>query len=262
MHWTAVHEQSLLDLGVQPIDAIPTRTPAGAGRSFVYPTKVSFPGLQVAGLPMDRVIGSELKWHLPDGRDVIMLLGRDLLKYFLLIYNGKTSEVTLAFFSYWDGANEPMARPREQTDAAEVVRLHRRPQLPGHCGTARTRRGHGSPGLSCRRRWAAAAFPKSPQPVIEAEVMRPPADRGALRKWPVDIPPVNRFWKGGALPEPATRPVAHREGAGVSLLISHARSGFIRGSSVTFWKTIILYARPRVLWPGGRLRFFFSSGQR
>ena len=94
---TAVHEQCLLDLGVLPLDSIPTMTPSGKGRSFVYPTKVSFPGINVSGLAMDRVIGSELKWEIPDGREIIMLLGRDLLKHFLFVYNGKSSDITLAY---------------------------------------------------------------------------------------------------------------------------------------------------------------------
>lgn len=94
---TAVHEECLLALGVLPIDAIPTHTPAGTGRSFVYPAKISFPGLQLTGVPMDRVVGCELKWQTQDGRDVVMLLGRDLLRYFLLVYNGKSSDLTLAY---------------------------------------------------------------------------------------------------------------------------------------------------------------------
>jgi len=94
---TAVHEPLILELGIQPIDSIPTHTPHGGGRSFVYPTKVSFPGLNVQALPMDRVIGSELKWVTPDGKEIIMLLGRDLLQAFLLIYNGKYSNITLAY---------------------------------------------------------------------------------------------------------------------------------------------------------------------
>lgn len=94
---TAVHEPLLLELGVLPIDSIPTQTPHGGGRSFVYPAKVSFPGLNVQALPMDRVIGSELKWITGDGKEIIMLLGRDLLKWFLMVYNGKSSNITLAY---------------------------------------------------------------------------------------------------------------------------------------------------------------------
>jgi len=46
---------------------------------------------------MDRLIGSDLKWQTKDGKEVIMLLGRDILQYFLMIYNGKNSDITLAY---------------------------------------------------------------------------------------------------------------------------------------------------------------------
>lgn len=94
---SAIHEQIVLDLGVLPIDSIPTQTPHGAGRSFVYPAKVSFPALQIEDYRMDRLIGSELKWTTADGKEVIMLLGRDILKHFLMVYNGKFSDITLAW---------------------------------------------------------------------------------------------------------------------------------------------------------------------
>jgi hypothetical protein len=94
---SAVHEQILLDLGVLPIDSIPTHTPHGPGRSFVYPAKVSFPALNIQGYRFDRLIGCDLKWTTFDGKEITMLLGRDMLKFFLMIYNGVVSDVTLAY---------------------------------------------------------------------------------------------------------------------------------------------------------------------
>jgi len=94
---TSVHEPILQQLSVLPIDSIPSATPSGPGRSFVYPAKVSFPTLNVSDVRMDRVLGSELNWQTSDGKTIIMLLGRDLLKYFLLVYNGPGSTLTLAF---------------------------------------------------------------------------------------------------------------------------------------------------------------------
>lgn len=94
---TAVHEPILERLSLLPIDSIPTATPSGTDRSFVYPAKVSFPAMQIHDYRMDRVIGSQLNWKTFDDREVIMLLGRDLLRYFLMIYNGRGSNITLAF---------------------------------------------------------------------------------------------------------------------------------------------------------------------
>lgn len=94
---SAVHEQLLLDLGVQPIDSIPTQTPHGAGRSFIYPAKVGFPALNIENYRMDRLMGCQLKWATKDGKEVIMLLGRDILKYMLLVYNGQSNDVHISF---------------------------------------------------------------------------------------------------------------------------------------------------------------------
>jgi len=94
---TSVHEPILQQLSVLPIDSIPSATPSGQGRSFVYPAKVSFPTLNVSNMRMDRVLGCELNWQTADGKTIVMLLGRDLLKYFLMVYNGPSSSLTLAF---------------------------------------------------------------------------------------------------------------------------------------------------------------------
>jgi hypothetical protein len=94
---TAV-DQSIFDaLGIQQIDTIPTSTPHGAGTSPVYPASLTFPGLNLTDMPMERVIGCNLKWTNIEGKEVIMLLGRDLLKYFLMVYNGVSSDLFLSY---------------------------------------------------------------------------------------------------------------------------------------------------------------------
>ena len=94
---SAAHEPLLLDLGVLPIDSIPTMTPHGAGRSFVYPAKVAFPAMNVENYRMDRLVGSQLNWETTEGKRIIMLLGRDILRHMLLVYNGVSADVHLAF---------------------------------------------------------------------------------------------------------------------------------------------------------------------
>src|SRR5882672_8833531 len=68
---SAVHEQLLLDMGVLPIDSIPTQTAHGAGRSFIYPAKGAFPALNVENYRMDRLMGSQLNWATKDGKQII-----------------------------------------------------------------------------------------------------------------------------------------------------------------------------------------------
>jgi hypothetical protein len=94
---TAV-DQSIFDaLGVSPIDKIKTSTPHGDAESPVYPASVTFPGLELKEMPMERVVGCNLKWQTLEGKEIIMLLGRDLLQYFLLVYNGKSADVFVAY---------------------------------------------------------------------------------------------------------------------------------------------------------------------
>jgi hypothetical protein len=94
---TAV-DQSIFDaLGVAPINKIKTTTPHGEAESPIYPASVSFPALSVTDMPMETLIGCNLKWKSAEGQDVIMLLGRDLLQYFLMVYNGKSADVFLAY---------------------------------------------------------------------------------------------------------------------------------------------------------------------
>jgi hypothetical protein len=98
---SAVHEQIFADFGVQPIDHIAMSTPHTRDKySFVYPAKIQFPGLNLTGdsvMPWMRVVGCELQWTTFDGKEIIMLMGRDLLRYFLMVYNGVQSDVTLAY---------------------------------------------------------------------------------------------------------------------------------------------------------------------
>lgn len=98
---SAVHEDIFTTFGVQPIDHIPMSTPHSRDQhSFVYPAKIQFPGLNLSAetlLATMRVVGCELKWKTFDDKEIIMLMGRDLLKYFLMVYNGVQSDVTLSY---------------------------------------------------------------------------------------------------------------------------------------------------------------------
>jgi hypothetical protein len=93
---SGVHEPLLQQMNVQPVDSIPLSTPSGVGRCSIYPARLSLPALNVTNVPV-RLTGNQLNWTASDGKNVIMLLGRDILYQFLLVYNGKMNSITLAF---------------------------------------------------------------------------------------------------------------------------------------------------------------------
>src|SRR5581483_6912199 len=83
-------------LGIPPIDHAKTSPPHGKAESSVYPARFTFPGLALTEHPTGRVPGCNLKWQSIEGKEITMLLGRDLLQYFLMVYNGKSADVFLA----------------------------------------------------------------------------------------------------------------------------------------------------------------------
>ena len=93
---TAVDTAVFKRLGISAIDKIDTSTPHGPGNSDVYPASITFPALKLTDLEMERVIGCHLQWPGEKDSDVLMLLGRDLLKNFLMVYNGVYSDVTIS----------------------------------------------------------------------------------------------------------------------------------------------------------------------
>jgi predicted aspartyl protease len=94
---TAVDETVFASLGVPHIDEMPTSTPHGQGKSNIYPASVTFPSMEVTEMAMERVVGCKLKWKTKDDKEIIMLMGRDLLKWFLFVYNGPGSDITLCY---------------------------------------------------------------------------------------------------------------------------------------------------------------------
>lgn len=89
---TAVDEGLLLALGLAPTGATPIATPSGATQQALYACEIAFPGTPIPALDLSVVIGSVLA---PQG--IVALIGRDLLRHFLLVYNGPEGEWTLAF---------------------------------------------------------------------------------------------------------------------------------------------------------------------
>ena len=89
---TAVDQQVLAGLGLTPTDLTQVATPGGVAQQPMYSCNISFPGTPIPTLSFNVVIGSNLA---PLGFSV--LIGRDVLRFFQIVYNGVEGMWTLAF---------------------------------------------------------------------------------------------------------------------------------------------------------------------
>jgi hypothetical protein len=89
---------SAIDLGVfqhfsiPPIDKVYFNSAGGYAKSEIFPARLSFPELNLPKLEMERVIGCNLGWTGRGDDEFLMLMGRDILKNFLVVYDGVHSE--------------------------------------------------------------------------------------------------------------------------------------------------------------------------
>ena len=89
---TAVDQAVLRGLGLNPTGVTQVVTPGGQVQQPMYACDISFPGTPIPTLPFNVVIGSSLA---PLGYSG--LIGRDVLRFFQLVYNGAEGFWTLAF---------------------------------------------------------------------------------------------------------------------------------------------------------------------
>jgi hypothetical protein len=94
---TAIDTRVFRKLGIPAFDQLQTSTASGRGLSDVFPARISLPALGNIDLPMERIVGCRLHWQDKSDSEVLMLLGRDLLKNFWMVYDGVHSELTLGF---------------------------------------------------------------------------------------------------------------------------------------------------------------------
>ncbi|MFQ5895019.1 MAG: aspartyl protease family protein [Nitrospinota bacterium] len=89
---TAVERDVLDRLGIRPHRVTPVVTANGPSRQPVYSCVISFPGTPIPTLPFNSVVGSQIR-----SLGYSALIGRDVLRHFQLVYNGKEGFWTLAF---------------------------------------------------------------------------------------------------------------------------------------------------------------------
>ena len=89
---TGVDAGILTALGVNPVSTTTVLTPSGQQQQSLYPCQISFPGTPIPPLDFNAVTGSQLATQ-----GLAALIGRDLLRHFLMIYNGVDGNWTLSF---------------------------------------------------------------------------------------------------------------------------------------------------------------------
>jgi hypothetical protein len=92
---SVVEESAMTTLGIPHIDTISTQTAHGVAEMRRYNSSVSFPGLQLQHVPLMLAPGGFIRTQTTDGGDVVMLLGRDLLRRLNVTYDGPNSRMTI-----------------------------------------------------------------------------------------------------------------------------------------------------------------------
>jgi hypothetical protein len=90
-----VDEDVMNDLGIPFVKTILTETIHGTAETRCYNASASFPGIEVEDVSLNFVAGGSVRTSTLSGGDVIMLVGRDLLRRFTVTYDGTNSKVKI-----------------------------------------------------------------------------------------------------------------------------------------------------------------------
>lgn len=88
---TAIDESAIIALGIQPTGQAMIGGQGGPKLQNLYQVEVAFPGSPFPKLPME-VIGVQIK-----DQGIVGLIGRDILRYCVLVYNGQQGSWSLSF---------------------------------------------------------------------------------------------------------------------------------------------------------------------
>ena len=92
---TGLHGSIMKDLRVSPIGVATSHTAAGAVPHSLYPAHFIFPAAKLE-IDFASVVGVNLSGQMIDGKQIIALIGRDVLSMGMFVYNGSTSSFSLA----------------------------------------------------------------------------------------------------------------------------------------------------------------------
>lgn len=88
---SAIDVETLQELNISPIGATKVSTPSGEDMQELYAVKFSFPGKGLPDMTSLNVLGSNLK-----KQNICALIGRDILRHCLLVYDGTSGSIMLA----------------------------------------------------------------------------------------------------------------------------------------------------------------------
>jgi hypothetical protein len=92
---SAVDDRVMSELEIPVLNQMETATPHGTGLSNMYNASASFHDLAMLDVHLDDVLGCYLG-DFEEGRpEIIMLLGRDILRNLVLTYDGPNDRVTI-----------------------------------------------------------------------------------------------------------------------------------------------------------------------
>lgn len=96
---SAVDAAVVQQLGVQPVGVTSVGTAGGPHQQALYPARFVFPGTPIPPIEFSQLLGANLVGQAVAGQQgpLIALLGRDILRHFVLVYNGPAGMFTLAF---------------------------------------------------------------------------------------------------------------------------------------------------------------------
>ena len=92
---TAVDDDVLQQLAIPVVDTEPMQTVHGVAEMRLFNASVNFPGLGLSEVVLDRIPGGMIRSKTNTGADIIMLLGRDLLRGLKFTYDGPQSMLTI-----------------------------------------------------------------------------------------------------------------------------------------------------------------------
>jgi hypothetical protein len=93
---TSVDNSVFQSLGVQPVGTAMVGAASGPSQQYIYPASISFPATMLVGLAFNQVLSCNLAGQ-PTGMPspLIALVGRDLLRHFVFIFNGPMGLITI-----------------------------------------------------------------------------------------------------------------------------------------------------------------------
>lgn len=92
---SAIDEEILAELEILPIGFKETTSAHGAALSRLFHAVASFPSISLHNVNLRRVLGAHVRTPTRDGKEIIMLVGRDILRHMVMVYDGPRSHVML-----------------------------------------------------------------------------------------------------------------------------------------------------------------------